>query len=210
MGDKLLGFFWQGICVLAFTASFAAGAAQAGCYPSDQEMPADQVSAFTNSPASLLTKNPNGGTAFVSQVRDLVASSPATLQPILDLLKNANTEQKKGIGSGLSRAANACLVKDQPFATEIKNKLAAVGDREALQSYSMDWSAQDTTGSVGAAGASGSGGGVGGPTTGTLQNGGAYGSQPGATGPAGTANVPMNYFTGAGVTPTSVLSTSAF
>ena len=209
MAEKLSGFFRQGICVLIFSASFAAAGAHAGCYPGDQEMPADQISTFTSNPASLLSQNPDGGTGFTSKVRDLVASNPATLQPVLDLLKNANTEQKKGIGSGLSQAANACLVKDQPFANEIQNKLTAAGDRTASQSYSIGWSSPETTGSVGAGGSGASGGGVGGPTTGTMQNGGAYGSQAAAGGSGGTPNVPMNYFTG-GVTSSSVLSTSAF
>lgn len=208
MSAQVNRFFLQSVCAAAFAASvFATGAAQASCYPSDQEMSADQVSAFLTNPASLLSDNPSGGAALISKVRDLVASNPSTLQPILDLLKNSNAEQKAGVGNGLSQAYSACLAKDQALATDIQKKLAATGDKEALLAYTMATGGQVDTASVG--GGAGSAGGVGGPTTGTASTSGGGGA---AAAPQSTAtdNVPTNYFTGGGVTSSAALSTSAF
>ena len=123
---------------MAFATSIffvAANAANAACYPSGQEMPADQVNAFLTDPATLLANNPSGGEGLIAKVRDLVASSPDALQPVLGLLKDANAEQKTGIGNGLNQAAGVCLPGDQAFATEIQRQLAATGDKEAMLAY---------------------------------------------------------------------------
>lgn len=210
MAEKFTGHFWQSVHALVFATAFAVAAntpVQAGCFASGQGIPSEQVSAFTANPGSILSSSPDGGSVLISKIRDLVGSSPDTLQPVLDLLKNANTDQKKGIGGGLREAHTAC--DGQEFASTILTKLTATGDRVALDAYLSDSGGDpEVTGSVGGGG--GGGGGVGGPTTGTATNGGANGSQLPAGGSAATNNVPTNYFTGGGVTSLSVLSTSAF
>lgn len=212
MRAKSIQTFVRNVCGVAFVASIilAPAVAQAGCYPSDQEMPAGQVDAFLKDPASLLASNPAGGSGLISQVRDLVGSNAATLQPVLDLLKNANAEQKAGIGSGLSHAAAACLSRDQAFATEIQRMLAASGDKDAILAYTMVAGGQDTA-AVGGGGGGG-GGGVGGPTTGAAASGGGgggFGAPQQNTG--GTETVPANFFTGnSTVTSSAALATSPF
>lgn len=211
MAKKSIGHFQQSVHALAFATAFALAAnapAQAGCFVSGQEIPSEQIGAFTANPGSFLSGSPEGGIQLSSKIRDLVGSNPDTLQPVLGLLKNANTDQKKGIGSGLREANAAC--QGQEFASTILTKLTATGDRVALDAYLSDSGGDpEVTGSVGG-GAGGSGGGVGGPTTGTATNGGANSSQPAASGKTATDNVPTNYFTGGGVTSSSILSTSAF
>src|SRR5882757_5424961 len=65
----------------------------------------EAVAQFLNHPSELLAKSPHGGAGFVAAVRDLVAANPATLQPVLHLLANANKNQKSAIGAGLAQAA---------------------------------------------------------------------------------------------------------
>jgi hypothetical protein len=193
---------------LAFATSMffvAANAANAACYPSGQEMPADQVNAFLKDPAVLLANSPTAGEGLIAKVRDLIASNPDTLEPVLSLLKDANAEQKTGIGNGLNQAAAVCLLTDQAFATEIQRQLATTGDQEALLAYTMA-SGGTVTAATGGAGAGG--GGVGGPTTPpSTTAGGVSEDTPGPN--VSTNTSPTNLFTG-DVGGTAVLPTSAF
>src|SRR5579872_4210554 len=110
--------------MVALTVFGMAGAARAAsCYES-QALPASAVSAFTANPGDALAKAPQGGGALVREIRDLAASDSATLPVIAGLLKDANDDQKRAIGSGLAQAAKICLPKDQAYATQIQQTIA--------------------------------------------------------------------------------------
>jgi hypothetical protein len=196
--------FLAGIGALAIVASTVL-TAEAACYPSGQELPAQDVSSFLGSPASLLQANPNGGAGLISRIRDLAASSPDTLQPLINLLQNANAEQRAAIGTGLGQAATICVRTDQAFATRIQQAVAASGAQEAILAY-----ASTTGGTQTAAVGGGGGGGGGGPTQPGLGPSGAGGAAF-AIGSFSTPTLgpPPNQFgTGGGLIPDFLTSSS--
>ncbi len=137
------------------------GVAQAACYGPQQQLPAQTISTFLGNPAQLLQQYPTGGAQLISQIRDLAASDPATLQPILQLLANANKDQKTAIGSGLGQAARVCVRTDQAYATQIQYAIAKTKDEDVWLAYTS------ITGDVqlgGVGGGAGSAGAVGGQT----------------------------------------------
>src|SRR5580704_10189556 len=86
-------------------ALFAIGEpAAAACYNSQQQIPAQTAADFRANPPQLLQQNPDGGTALVTQVRDLVASDQATLTLVVALIAKANHDQLEAIGRGLAQA----------------------------------------------------------------------------------------------------------
>src|SRR4051794_34689183 len=89
--------------------------AQAACYTPQIQLPARTVSAFVANPSQMLQLFRSGGPQMISQVRDLAASDPATLQAILGLIANANSDQKKAIGAGLAQAARICVRTEQAY-----------------------------------------------------------------------------------------------
>jgi hypothetical protein len=105
------------------------GFAQAACYNSGQQLPADTVAQFTADPAQLQSKYPNGGARMVSMVRDLVASDSAMLPLVLDLSANSNADQINAIGAGLGQAALVCSRRDPTFANEIHQMVAAINNQ---------------------------------------------------------------------------------
>jgi hypothetical protein len=105
------------------------GFAQAACYNSGQQLPADTVAQFTADPAQLQSKYPNGGARMVSMVRDLVASDSAMLPLVLDLSANSNADQINAIGAGLGQAALVCSRGDPTFANEIHQMVAAINNQ---------------------------------------------------------------------------------
>jgi hypothetical protein len=139
------------------------GAAQAACYGSGQELPAQEVSQFINEPAQLLTRFPSGGPQMTSLIRDLIASEPGSLPLIIDLNAKANAEQLEAIGAGLGQAALVCNRNAPAFASEIQLLIATADNRPLSQAFSavmgdlfLSWN--------GPAGGAGGGGGGGGPT----------------------------------------------
>jgi len=153
---------------LALVALFAAtgGAARASCYSGARVVPAATVSAFLANPGQALQQNPNGGGQLISTLRELVASDPATLQPILALLADANTEQATALGTALGQASQICLKTDQPYATQIQQALAATGSQPAILAFAAvtgDRPIGEVGGGAGDGG--GGGGGGGGPIT---------------------------------------------
>src|ERR1700689_2755205 len=86
-------------------ATMIGGLAEAACYSSRQQLPADAVAQFMAEPGQLQSQYPNGGAPMVSKVRDLVASNPATLPHVLDLSASSNADQIHSIGAGLAQAA---------------------------------------------------------------------------------------------------------
>ncbi|RAI42228.1 hypothetical protein CH341_20010 [Rhodoplanes roseus] len=125
-------------------------------------MPAQAVGGFLGNPGQLLTQHPDGGAQLISQVRDLVASDPAALSPVMTLLGSANGNQQSAIGSGLGQAYRICLRPDQAFATQIQLAVAGSNSTPAKDAYAMI--NPDTA--IGAAGGTGGGSGIGGATGG--------------------------------------------
>ena len=102
------------VFVLALTGTFVTvleGKAQVACYGQQEQLPAQTVADFIANPPQLLQRFPNGGPEIISKVRDLVASNPASLQLILDLVKIANPTQIDAIGTGLGQGALACVAR---------------------------------------------------------------------------------------------------
>ena len=155
---------------LAGLLAFAGGEARASCYSGTQQLPAATVAAFLAGPAKLLADHPNGGAAMISLVRDLVASDPATLQPILALLVNANADQAAAVGTALGQAAQLCAKTDQPFAVQVQQALAATGNQPAILAFAAVAGDRPIGavggGAPGGAGGAGAGGG-GGPINST-------------------------------------------
>lgn len=91
-------------------------AANAAIYSPQRALAAPIIQQFLSDPASLLGRYPVGGPKMVAMVRDLAASDPATLKPIVDLLGVATADQATAIGSGLGQAATMAVKTDQAFA----------------------------------------------------------------------------------------------
>jgi hypothetical protein len=87
--------------VVAASAGFMAlsGPAWSAAYAPGQQLSQQTIAEFTTNPSQLLNQFPNGGGQMISRLRDLLASDPATLAPILSLLRNATSEQKAALGS---------------------------------------------------------------------------------------------------------------
>jgi hypothetical protein len=148
------------VAILAATAMAAfVGNAQAACYGPQQVLSAQTVSAFLSNPAQML-QDPDGGARMIGQIRDLAASDPATLDPIIGLLANANKGQKTAIGSGLAQAARICVRTDQLYAGRIQDAVAQTKDQDVILAYAAITGEQPTAAVGGGAG----GGAVGGQT----------------------------------------------
>ena len=74
---------------------------------------------------------------LATSVQNLVASNPASLPLVINLLKNANVPQQKAIGAGLGNAANLCNVPDPKFATEIADALAKATSTPAQIQFAL-------------------------------------------------------------------------
>jgi hypothetical protein len=165
MNRKLLGFLGvRSRTAIYVGATLAIGltGAQAACYNAQQQLSPQVISAFTNDPAGFLKQYPEGGAQFISRIRDLVASDPTTLDPILKLIGDATKDQKTAIGAALAQAARICVRTDQAFATDIQQAIAQTKDHDVVLAFTST-SGDQPTGAVGG-GAGGAGGGTGGQT----------------------------------------------
>jgi hypothetical protein len=142
---------------------FGTAPASAACYGPREQLAAEIVTTFIANPAQMLQQFPSAGGLMITRVRDLAASNPAALRPIIQLLANANPEQKRAIGAGLAQAARICVRTEQAYATEIQNLLAATKDQEAILAFAAV--AGDRPIEASGAGGGFSGGASGGPTT---------------------------------------------
>ena len=101
-------------------------------------MPPQAVSNFLNNPASLLSVPDDVNfDGLATSVQNLVASNPASLPLVINLLKNANVPQQKAIGAGLGNAANLCNVPDPKFATEVADALAKATSTPAQIQFAL-------------------------------------------------------------------------
>jgi hypothetical protein len=140
--------------------------AVAAVYSSSQALSPEVIKQFLADPAALLDKYPNGGGKLITEVRDLSASDPATLKPLLGLLAIANPEQATAIGTALGQVAMMALRTDQAYATQIQEGVVAAQNNAALVAFSAA-----IGGSIQLSAATGGGGGGGGGEEPTGQNG---------------------------------------
>ncbi|WP_049820000.1 hypothetical protein [Bradyrhizobium japonicum] len=146
---------------------------------------------FLSNPGDLLAKSPNGGAELVGSVRDLVSGDAATLQPIINLIANANKDQKAAIGAGLAQAAKIVVRTNPAFATEIQQAILNTKDQDVVLAFAAG--AGDRP--IGAAGGAG-GGGAGGGQTNPLQFGAGSGGGAEKIGGNGTNTNPFSYTSG--------------
>jgi hypothetical protein len=131
--------------------------AVAAVYSSSQALSPQVIQQFLADPAALLDKYPNGGGKLITAVRDLAASDPATLKPLLRLLAIANSDQANAIGTALGQVAMMALRTDQAYATQIQEAVVAAQNNAALVAFSAA-----IGGSIQLSAATGGGGGGGG------------------------------------------------
>jgi hypothetical protein len=158
------------------------------------------VSEFLANPGRLLQLYPNGGPAMIAEIRDLAVSDKATLQPILDLLANADKYQKIATGRGLGDAARI-LVRSgqQAYATEIQEAIRKTKDQDVVLAYTIA-SGNRELGTVGG-GAGVSGGASGGQTSALSQTAGSNSggaTTAAATSPTGTSTTGSGGTSGGG------------
>jgi hypothetical protein len=110
--------------------------ATAAVYSSRQALSQDAIQSFLANPSGLLSQFPNGGATMITRVRDLAASDPATLGPLISLLKSATPEQASAIGTALGQVALMAVGTDQAFATQIQTAVAQAGNTSALVAFS--------------------------------------------------------------------------
>jgi hypothetical protein len=114
----------------------AAPVAMSAVYSPQQALPPATVQNFLANPGSLLTQYPDGGPRMITAVRDLLASDPATLAPLIALLKGANEAQSTATGTAFGQVALMAVNKDQPFAVDLQTQIAASGNVPALVAFS--------------------------------------------------------------------------
>jgi len=165
-----------------------ASAANAAVYSPQQQLPAATIQSFKGNPGQLLSEFPSGGPGLISRVRDLSASDPSTLTPIINLLKEQDQKLKdarakfekatgteardlsqqianlqaqiRAIASGLAQTARLATRTDQAYANEIQAAVAASGSEFAIAAYQA--STGDSAIAAGAGGGGGAGAGGGG------------------------------------------------
>ncbi len=133
--------------------------AMSAVYSPRAALPAQTIQQFLANPQGLLSQYPDGGALMVSRVRDLVASDPGTVDPILALLKSANPEQASAIGTGLGQVALMAVSQDQAFATDLQTKVAQAGDTTAIAAFSAVVGGDIKLAATGPGGGAGGGGG---------------------------------------------------
>lgn len=101
-------------------------------YPASLALPAQTVDAFLQNPQSLVQQNSDQAGRLAVQTRDLIASNPNTLQPMLNLLKVAPPSQQAAIASGIAMATRIYARTDPSFAAQIQAAAVATGVPAAL------------------------------------------------------------------------------
>jgi hypothetical protein len=195
---------------VAASVSFIAlsGPAWSAAYAPGQQLSQQTIAEFTANPSQLLNQFPNGGGQMISRLRDLLASDPATLAPILSLLRNATSEQKAALGAALAQAARLYQRADQAFAAQIQQAVANTQDQELIVAYAAAAGDQP----IGAGGGAGSAGGPGGgsnPLGGPAFGGGALQGIGGGSVDTGGFAMTASASTGAGINTTNNNGTNA-
>ena len=107
------------------------GVAAAAVYSPQQALSAQAIQQFVADPIALLAEYPDGGGQLIARVRDLAASDPATLNPLIGLLTNANQGQATAIGTGLGQVATMAVKTDQAYAVQIQEAIVSADKSRA-------------------------------------------------------------------------------
>ncbi len=136
--------------------------AHAACYGPRAQLSPSDVSKFVGDPEGAMNQSPQGGGRFLTQVRDMAASDPATLPAIARLVSKANKDQKFAIGSGLGQAAVICSKTDQTYSAQIQQTILEARDQDLIVAFAAISGDRATTAVGGAGAGAGPGGGIGG------------------------------------------------
>lgn len=152
---------------LALVVAMAAAGVGASVVPSFAACAALPTGAPVVSPGDLLRRFPAGGGGLVSEVRNMVATNPGSVDGIAGLLPGATPAQKEAIGAGLGQAAGLCTRQEPASARRIQEAVLGMNSPEvsqAFQTVTGDRQTAATGGGGGAGGGAGGGGGGGGGT----------------------------------------------
>lgn len=117
------------------------------------------------SPGDLLSRFPSGGGGMVSEVRNMVATNPGSVDGIGAILGGASAEQRQAIGAGLGQAAGLCTRQEPASARRIQEAVLGMNNSDvstAFQTVTGDRQTAATGGGGGGGGGAGGGGGGGG------------------------------------------------
>jgi hypothetical protein len=96
-------------------------------YPSSLALPAQTVETFLQNPQSLIQQPGDQAGRLAVQTRDLLASNPNTLEPMLNVLKVAPPSQQAAIASGIAMATRIYARTDPSFAAQIQTAAVSTG-----------------------------------------------------------------------------------
>lgn len=125
------------------------------------------------SPGDLLGRFPAAGGGMVSEVRNMVATNPGSVDGIGAILAGATQAQKEAIGAGLGQAAGLCTRQEPASARRIQEAVLAMNNKDVVLAFQVvtgDRQTAATGGGAGGAGGGGGGGGTGVPSS-TTANG---------------------------------------
>ncbi len=111
-------------------------------------------------PGDLLGRFPNGGGAMVSEVRNMVATNPSSIDGIPAILDAANAEQKRAIGAGLGQATKLCASGEPDSARRIQEAVLKM-NKDVVLSFEVVTGDRQTAATGGGPGGGGGGGGGG-------------------------------------------------
>jgi hypothetical protein len=115
----LLGAAWGSLAA-------AQGSVQPA-YPPSLSLPAQTVDAFLQNPQSLIQQPGENAGRLAVQTRDLLASNPNTLEPMLNVLKVAPPSQQAAIASGIAMATRIYARTNPNFAAQIQTAAVSTG-----------------------------------------------------------------------------------
>lgn len=120
------------------------------------------------SPGDLLGRFPAGGGGLVSEVRNMVATNPGSVDGIAAILGGASSDQKQAIGAGLGQAAGLCTRQEPDSARRIQEAVLRMNNNDVSTAFQTVTGDRQTaaTGGGGAGGGGGGGGGTGVPSSG--------------------------------------------
>lgn len=116
------------------------------------------------SPGDLLGRFPSGGGGMVSEVRNMVATNPSSVDGIPAILASATPAQKEALGAGLGQAAGLCLTRDRNALDAINKVVLAMNNSEVTTAFQTVTGDRQTAATGGGGGGAGGGGGGGGGT----------------------------------------------
>jgi hypothetical protein len=96
-------------------------------YPPSLALPAQTVDAFLQNPQSLIQQSADHTGRLAVETRDLLASNPNTLEPMLNLLKVAPSHQQAAIASGIAMATRIYARTNPNFAAQIQTAAVSTG-----------------------------------------------------------------------------------